>query len=171
MRKIGKFFFLPIFLRNLFLFIHIFQKISFFFYNIHFYFISNSQNNHTFTLYYSHSKRKTVFKQNSKKFFQKKIYSPIKFGLTYISFFIFYSFLLEHPSLGCSNFFTVYQSHTPPVLAQRWMTGLRTRPKNEHKSEAKASRYANAWEGLRECEARSNPVINKFYTRIEWVMK
>lgn len=129
MRKIGKFFFLPIFLRNLFLFIHIFQKISFFFYNIHFYFISNSQNNHTFTLYYSHSKRKTVFKQNSKKFFQKKIYSPIKFGLTYISFFIFYSFLLEHPSLGCSNFFTVYQSHTPPVLAQRWSNGLGKRPK------------------------------------------
>ena len=66
---------------------------------------------------------------------------------------------------------TVYKSSHPPVLAQRWMTGLRTRPKNEHKSEAKASRYANAWEGLRECEARSNPVINKFYTRIEWVMK
>lgn len=111
MRKIGKFFFLPIFLRNLFLFIHIFQKNSLFFYNIHFYFISNSQNNHTFTLYYSHSKRKTVFKQNSKKVFHKKIHSPIKFGLTYISFFIFYSFLLEHPSLGCSNFFTVYQSN------------------------------------------------------------
>ena len=53
---------------------------------------------------------------------------------------------------------TVYKSSHPPVLAQRWMTGLRTRPKNEHKSEAKASRYANAWEGLRECEARSNPV-------------
>ena len=50
---------------------------------------------------------------------------------------------------------TVYKSSHPPVLAQRWMTGLRTRPKNEHKSEAKASRYANAWEGLRECEARS----------------
>ena len=99
------FFFLPIFLIHLFLFIHIFQKNSFFFYNIHFYFISNSQNNHTFTLYYNHSKRETVFKQNSKKFFQKKIHSPIKFGLTYISFFIFYSFLLEHPSLGCSNFF------------------------------------------------------------------
>ena len=47
------------------------------------------------------------------------------------------------------------------MLAQRWMTGLRTRPKNEHKSEAKASRYANAWEGLRECEARSNPVSKK----------
>ena len=109
MRKIGKFFFLPIFLRHLFLFIHIFQKNSFFFYNIHFYFISNSQNNHTFTLYYNHSKRETVFKQNSKKFFQKKIHSPIKFGLTYISFFIFYSFLLEHPSLGCSNFFTAFK--------------------------------------------------------------
>ena len=53
---------------------------------------------------------------------------------------------------------TVYKSSHPPVLAQRWMTGLRTHPKNEHKSEAKASRYANAWEGLRECEARSNPV-------------
>ena len=53
---------------------------------------------------------------------------------------------------------TVYKSSHPPVLAQRWMTGLRTRPKNEHKSEAKASRYANAWEGLRECEARSNPI-------------
>ena len=47
------------------------------------------------------------------------------------------------------------------MLAQRWMTGLRTRPKNEHKSEAKASRYANAWEGLRKCEARSNPVSKK----------
>ena len=56
---------------------------------------------------------------------------------------------------------TVYKSSHPPVLAQRWMTGLRTRPKNEHKSEAKASRYANAWEGLRECEARSNPVSKK----------
>ena len=56
---------------------------------------------------------------------------------------------------------TVYKSSHPPVLAQRWMTGLRTRPKNEHKSEAKASRYANAWEGLRECEARSNPVRKK----------
>ena len=128
MRKIGKFFFLPIFLRNLFLFIHIFQKNSLFFYNIHFYFISNSQNNHTFTLYYNHSKRETVFKQNSKKFFQKKIHSPIKFGLTYISFFIFYSFLLEHPSLGCSNFFYSLQGHTPPVLAQRWSNDLRRRP-------------------------------------------
>ena len=56
---------------------------------------------------------------------------------------------------------TVYKSSHPPVLAQRWMTGLRTRPKNEHKSEAKASRYANAWEGLRECEARSNPISKK----------
>ena len=56
---------------------------------------------------------------------------------------------------------TVYKSSHPPVLAQRRMTGLRTRPKNEHKSEAKASRYANAWEGLRECEARSNPVSKK----------
>lgn len=56
---------------------------------------------------------------------------------------------------------TVYKSSHPPVLAQRWMTGLRTRPKNEHKSEAKASRYANDWEGLRECEARSNPVSKK----------
>ena len=43
---------------------------------------------------------------------------------------------------------TVYKSSHPPVLAQRWMTGLRTRPKNEHKSEAKASRYANAWERI-----------------------
>ncbi len=42
---------------------------SFFFYNIHFYFISNSQNNHTFTLYYNHSKRKTVFIQKFKKLF------------------------------------------------------------------------------------------------------
>ena len=56
---------------------------------------------------------------------------------------------------------TVYKSSHPPVLAQRWMTGLRTRPKNEHKSEAKASRYANAEKGLRECEARSNPVSKK----------
>ena len=47
------------------------------------------------------------------------------------------------------------------MLAQRWMTGLRTRHKNEHKSEAKASRYANDWEGLRECEARSNPESKK----------
>ena len=61
---------------------------------------------------------------------------------------------------------TVYKSSHPPVLAQRWMTGLRTRPKNEHKSEAKASRYANAWEGLRECEARSNPV-SKNVVRID----
>ena len=47
---------------------------------------------------------------------------------------------------------------------------------HEHKSVAQATRYANAGGGLRECEARSNQVINKlkvkkFYTRIEWVMK
>ena len=85
------------------------------------------------------------------------------------------------------------------MLAQEWGDDLETRPQHEHKSEAKASRYANAWEGLRECEARSNPVskkcsgkrlekglrecearsnpvinklkVKKFYTRIEWVMK
>jgi len=57
------------------------------------------------------------------------------------------------------------------VLAQRWDTDLETRPQHEHKSVAQATRYANAGGGLRECEARSNPVINKFYTRIEWVMK
>ena len=69
----------------------------------------------------------------------------------------------SNPSLWnrCFFCFQVSQSYHPPVLAQRWMTGLRTRPKNEHKSEAKASRYANAWEGLRECEARSNPVSKK----------
>jgi hypothetical protein len=32
---------------------------------------------------------------------------------------------------------TVYKSSHPPVLAQRWMTGLRTRPKNEHKVKRK----------------------------------
>ena len=32
---------------------------------------------------------------------------------------------------------TVYKSSHPPVLAQRCMTGLRTRPKNEHKVKQK----------------------------------
>ena len=32
---------------------------------------------------------------------------------------------------------TVYKSSHPPVLAQRWITGLRTRPKNEHKVKRK----------------------------------
>ncbi len=53
---------------------------------------------------------------------------------------------------------TVYKSSHPPVLAQRWMTGLRTRPKNEHKVKRKLHDMRNAWEGLRECEARSNPI-------------
>ena len=48
---------------------------------------------------------------------------------------------------------TVYKSSHPPVLAQRWMTGLRTRPKNEHKSEAIASRYANRGEN---CESANH---------------
>ena len=62
------------------------------------------------------------------------------------------------------------------MLAQEWGDDLDPRPQHEHKSVAQATRYANAGGGLRECEARSNPVINKlkvkkFYTRIEWVMK
>ena len=62
------------------------------------------------------------------------------------------------------------------MLAQEWGDDLETRPQHEHKSEVITSRYANGGGGLRECEARSNPVINKlkvkkFYTRIEWVMK
>ena len=57
------------------------------------------------------------------------------------------------------------------MLAQEWGDDLETRPKHEHKSVAQATRYANAGGGLRECEARSNPVINKLNTRIEWVMK
>ena len=32
---------------------------------------------------------------------------------------------------------TVYKSSHPPVLAKRWMTGLRTLPKNEHKVKRK----------------------------------
>ena len=48
---------------------------------------------------------------------------------------------------------TMDEGLLPPVLAQRWMTGLRTRPKNEHKSEAKASRYAN--DGKRIARVRS----------------
>jgi hypothetical protein len=48
------------------------------------------------------------------------------------------------------------------VLAQEWDDDLETRPQHEHKSVAQATRYANAGGGLRECEARSNPVINKF---------
>ena len=32
---------------------------------------------------------------------------------------------------------TVYKSSHPPVLAKRWMTGLRTSPKNEHKVKRK----------------------------------
>ena len=142
MRKIGKFFFLPIFLRHLFLFIHIFQKNSLFFYNIHFYFISDSLYNHTFTLYYNHSKRETVFKQNSKKFFQKKIHSPIKFGLTYISFFIFYSFLLEHPSLGCSNFFTAFKVILHLCLHKGGEMTLEGAPKFVYR-ETSVSRYTN----------------------------
>ena len=47
------------------------------------------------------------------------------------------------------------------MLAQEWGDDLETRPQHEHKSVAQATRYANAGVGLRECEARSNPVINK----------
>ena len=47
------------------------------------------------------------------------------------------------------------------MLAQRWDTDLETRPQHEHKSVAQATRYANAGGGLRECEARSNPVSKK----------
>ena len=32
---------------------------------------------------------------------------------------------------------TMDEGLLPPVLAQRWMTGLRTRPKNEHKVKRK----------------------------------
>ena len=47
------------------------------------------------------------------------------------------------------------------MLAQEWDDDLETRPQHEHKSVAQATRYANAGGGLRECEARSNPVSKK----------
>ena len=47
------------------------------------------------------------------------------------------------------------------MLAQEWGDDLETRPQHEHKSVAQATRYANAGGGLRECEARSNPVSKK----------
>ena len=58
--------------------------------------------------------------------------------------------------LGIFFMIPVSKSHKPHVLAHRWFNDLLTRPQYEHKSVAKATRYANIGDRLRECEARSN---------------
>ena len=59
----------------------------------------------------------------------------------------------------------VYQSHKPHVLAHKWFHDLGTRSQHEHKSDAKAARYANVGKDCGSAKARSNPRNQKIPKR------